>query len=410
MNESKQIKKAKQAVIFREKLKNIGICSLVGPTGPRGIPGTSISIKGNYKTLDELIKEHPKGRIGDAYLINGDLYLWNDDNMIWENVGNIKGPKGDKGDKGDMGAKGEKGDTGSKGDKGDTGLQGEIGPTGPKGEKGDTGEKGSPGITGQMGPQGVKGDTGATGPKGDVGPTGPKGEKGDAGPRGLQGEIGPKGDKGDVGPKGDRGEKGDTGPIGPKGEAGAKGEPGITGQTGPQGMKGDTGATGPKGDIGPTGPKGETGDIGPAGPKGEAGGIGAFAEKYLHSQRMLSVAQFVDTIIPLDNNNSAFNAEYTTENAINIKKVGAYRINYLINFKPSVDINYSIFIKTDGSILPGSDISKDAKANVETFIFGSVIGQLAINEAVRLYIKANKQVNLSFGSTTSAKLSIVKLD
>lgn len=347
MNESKQIKKAKQAVIFGEKLKNIGICSLVGPTGPRGIPGTSISIKGNYKTLDELIKEHPKGRIGDAYLINGDLYLWNDDNMIWENVGNIKGPKGDKGDKGDMGAKGEKGDTGSKGDKGDTGLQG---------------------------------------------------------------EIGPKGDKGDVGPKGDRGEKGDTGPIGPKGKAGAKGEPGITGQTGPQGMKGDTGATGPKGDIGPTGPKGETGDIGPAGPKGEAGGIGAFAEKYLHSQRMLSVAQFVDTIIPLDNNNSAFNAEYTTENAINIKKVGAYRINYLINFKPSVDINYSIFIKTDGSILPGSDISKDAKANVETFIFGSVIGQLAINEAVRLYIKANKQVNLSFGSTTSAKLSIVKLD
>lgn len=317
MNESNQIKKTKQAVFIREKLRNVGICSLVGPTGPRGMPGTSINIKGNYKTLDELIKEHPKGQIGDAYLINGDLYLWNDDNMIWENVGNIKGP------------------------------------------------------------QGVKGDTGATGQKGDVGPTGPKGDKGDTGPRGLQGEIGPKGDKGDVGPKGDRGEKGDTG------------------------------ATGPKGDKGP---KGETGDIGPAGPKGEAGGTEAFAEKYLHSQRMLSVAQFADTIIPLDNNNSAFNAEYTTENAINIKKVGAYRINYLINFKPSVDINYSIFIKTDGSILPGSDISKDAKANEETFIFGSVIGQLAINEVVRLYIKTNKQVNLSFGSTTSAKLSIVKLD
>lgn len=383
MNESNQIKKAKQAVIFREKLRNVGICSLVGPTGPRGIPGTSISIKGNYKTLDELIKEHPKGKIGDAYLINGNLYLWNDDNMIWENVGNIKGPKGDKGDMGAKGDKGDKGEVGPKGDKGDTGLQGKTGPIGPKGDKGDTGEKGSPGITGQMGPQGVKGDIGPTGPKGD---------------------------KGEVGPKGDRGEKGDTGPIGPKGAKGDKGEPGIEGKTGPQGMKGDTGATGPKGDIGPTGPKGETGDIGPAGPKGEAGGIGAFAEKYLHSQRMLSVAQFVDTIIPLDNNNSAFNAEYTTENAINIKKVGAYRINYLINFKPSVDINYSIFIKTDGSILPGSDISKDAKANVETFIFGSVIGQLAINEAVRLYIKANKQVNLSFGSTTSAKLSIVKLD
>lgn len=327
MNEN--IKKVKQGVLLRRKLKDIGICSLVGPTGPRGLAGTSISIKGNFASYDELKNSHPTGNLGDAYLVNGNLYLWNDDNMVWENVGNIKGPKGDKGDIGE---------------------------------------------------------------KGDIGPTGP------------QGIIGMQGPKGDIGPKGDKGEKGDTG---------EKGEPGIPGQTGKQGVKGD------KGDTGPTGPKGDTGEKGDIGPigldgkqgeKGDKGGVDAFGEKYLHTNKTISVKQFVDTVIPLDDNNASFNTEYNTQNAIDIKKVGLYKVDYFISFTPSEDINYSIFIKTDSSILPGSDVTKSAKSKEATYLYGSVIGMFAIYEFVSLYIKTNKDVNLSFGDTTSAKLIITKLD
>ena len=121
MNESCKIKKVIENVNFRNELRNRVIFNIVGPTGPRWLPVTNINIKGSFKTLDELNKNHPSGTAGDTYLINGDLYYWNLDRMIWENAGHISGPQGLKGDKGE---------------------QGEIGPQGPKGEKGDRGEIG----------------------------------------------------------------------------------------------------------------------------------------------------------------------------------------------------------------------------------------------------------------------------
>ena len=66
---------------------------IIGPTGPKG---SSVSIKGSYLNYEDLIKEHPKGNINDAYLVNGDLYVWSENNNNWENVGRIQGPKGEK--------------------------------------------------------------------------------------------------------------------------------------------------------------------------------------------------------------------------------------------------------------------------------------------------------------------------
>lgn len=79
---------------------------LIGPTGPKG---SSVSIKGSYLNYEDLIKEHPKGNINDAYLVNGDLYVWSENNNNWENVGRIQGPKGEKGDIGPIGPTGPAG-------------------------------------------------------------------------------------------------------------------------------------------------------------------------------------------------------------------------------------------------------------------------------------------------------------
>lgn len=109
------------------------------------MPGTSLSIKGCYNSLEELKLNHPIGMDGDTYVIQGDLYYWDTTRQSWENAGHISGPTGPKGEKGD---KGDRGEQGLQGLPGERGLQGEIGPTGPRGD------------IGPQGPIGVKGDPG----------------------------------------------------------------------------------------------------------------------------------------------------------------------------------------------------------------------------------------------------------
>lgn len=77
-----------------------------GPQGEQGIPGrdgTSVNIFGSYNTYDDLINEHPVGKIGESYLINGDLYVWSENEQKWVDVGDVKGPKGDIGPAGPAG-------------------------------------------------------------------------------------------------------------------------------------------------------------------------------------------------------------------------------------------------------------------------------------------------------------------
>lgn len=163
MNDSCKIQKLKENLKIRNKLNELGIFPIIGPTGPRGMPGTSISIKGSFSSLDELKKTYPKGTDGDTYIINGDLYYWDLQVMDWQNAGRIGGPTGPQGSTGPTGPQGIQGNTGPQG------IQGIIGPTGPTGPQG------------EIGPQGLKGETGEQGPRGNIGPQGPTGVKGDKG-------------------------------------------------------------------------------------------------------------------------------------------------------------------------------------------------------------------------------------
>lgn len=163
MSDSKKILNIKENLCLREKLNAAGIYGLIGPTGPRGMPGTNINIRGSFNSLEELERMHPTGSMGDTYIINGDLYYWSSDSNTWENAGHIGGPTGPQGERG------------LPGEQGPRGFPGIIGPTGPQGEKGDQGERGLPGEMGLPGAQGP------AGPPGEQGPQGVQGPKGDPG-------------------------------------------------------------------------------------------------------------------------------------------------------------------------------------------------------------------------------------
>jgi len=184
-------------------------CSLEGPTGYTGIPGTAV------------------------------------------NTG-ATGPFGYTGQTGQQGEPGTAVNTGS------TGYTGFTGETGPIGATGATGEVGT-GPTGEIGATGATGDTGATG---YTGYTGKQGETGPTGYTGMAGETGPIG----TGPTGETGPMGKTGPTGEIG-TGPTGEIGFTGETGPTGYTGVHGETGPTGSFGYTGYTGQS-STGPTGPGG----------------------------------------------------------------------------------------------------------------------------------------------
>lgn len=109
MNNKDKIKLLKENNKIRNELYKLGICPIMGPTGPRGLTGdigpkgdigptgpkgNDLQILGAYSTYDELVKEHPIGNIGDTYLVDTVLYIWDDIKKEWSKSGNIQGPIG----------------------------------------------------------------------------------------------------------------------------------------------------------------------------------------------------------------------------------------------------------------------------------------------------------------------------
>lgn len=170
MNHKDKINEIIEVSKKRLELKKIGLLPYaIGPTGPTGPSGRGLEIMGSYASLEELKKDHPTGKDGDSYIINGELYIWDSTIHNWTDIGNINGPKGDTGDTetfiiqktttGEAGTKAQVIDNKTglehhlnfiipKGDKGETGNEGKMGPTGPKGEKGEIGPIGPTGPAG----------------------------------------------------------------------------------------------------------------------------------------------------------------------------------------------------------------------------------------------------------------------
>lgn len=61
----------------------------------QGEDGKSFTIKGRYETYEELIREHPTGEEGDAYIVDTNIWAWIGGS--WVDLGRIKGEDGSPG-------------------------------------------------------------------------------------------------------------------------------------------------------------------------------------------------------------------------------------------------------------------------------------------------------------------------
>lgn len=291
-------------------------------------------------------------------------------------------------------------------------------------------------IQGPKGLKGDKGDTGPTGPRGENGPTTIEigiTETGEPDTESLVTNVGT--DKNVIlnfkiprGSPGVKGEKGDVGPRGLPGEIGISEVITIDGTETVEAdepaevlddfdrnihhltfyiPKGEQGIQGLKGDAGPRGDKGEQGDVGP---KGDAGGISAYGERYSNMTQRFNVVADNETIIPLEQTGPALFTGYDTAYSIDIKKTGFYQINYFLNVATSTDTNYVVKVKNQDNDIPASDIECEAQANVISKVCGTVIYGLLEDDELSLSIRTDQDTELIFDGSTSAKLSIIKLD
>jgi len=101
----------------------------------------SLTVIGQYDTIEDLETAVPTGNEGDAYFIGTvpplSVWIWSEVTGSWVESGTLQGPDGE------------------------TGAQGPIGVQGPQGIQGDIGPQGIQGIQGVQGTQGIQGPPGA---------------------------------------------------------------------------------------------------------------------------------------------------------------------------------------------------------------------------------------------------------
>ncbi len=360
----------------------------------------------------------------------------------------LQGPTGPIGPQGIQGLRGEQGE------KGDTGNQGPTGPQGPRGENGPTTITVGKTETGDFGTEAVVTNVGTNKdvildfkiPRGTPGEKGEQGEQGPIGPRGLPGEIGRSevitiNGTETINPDEEASVQDDQeGLIHhltfyiPKGEKGEQGTPGEKGEQGPRGLPGEIGRSegisidgtetiSPGDDAQVLDdfenlvhhltfyiPKGEKGEQGLRGPKGDPNGIEAYGTRYSNSTQRFTVTANTDTIIPLEETGPAVFAIYNSSYAIGIIRYGTYRIDYFLNITSSVDTNYTVTLKVSGTKMLASDIKGQAKANTITAVNGHILAGLREDDEITLNITTDQNTELIFDGTTTAKLTVMKLD
>ena len=99
-----------------------------------------------------------------------------------------------------------------------------------------------------------------------------------------------------------------------------------------------------------------------------------------------------------------------TADSIGILRYGTYRIDYFFNITSSVDTNYTVILKVLGTKILTSDIKSQAKANTITAVNGHILFDLRKDDEVILNITTDQNTGLIFDGTTTAKLTVMKLD
>lgn len=219
-----------------------------------------------------------------------------------------------------------------------------------------------------------------------------------------QGPTGPNGITGATGPTGA------TGATGPQGLAGVTGPTGATGPQGLAGVTGPTGATGPQGLAGITGPTGPQGLAGATGPTGPANGLNAYGGKYSDAPQTINLGIGTQTQIALPSAMPNLNTTYTPANSITVTQAGTYEINYYSNVSVALGTTVTLAVRSNGTNIPDTVISRILSVGVGSLYSGSVIVTLPAGAVIDMAISALLAVGVTLGSGVNATLSVKKLN
>lgn len=152
------------------------------------------------------------------------------------------------------------------------------------------------------------------------------------------------------------------------------------------------------------------GPTGPTGPTGANNGLNAYGGKYSNTTQSINLGVGTQTQIALPNTMPNSNVTYTPTNSITVAQAGTYEINYYSNISAAVGTTVTLAVRTNGTNIPSTVISRALSVGVNSIYSGSTVVTLAAGDVIDMAVSALLAVGLTLGSGVNATLSIKKLN
>lgn len=104
------------------------------------------------------------------------------------------------------------------------------------------------------------------------------------------------------------------------------------------------------------------------------------------------------------------NTTYTPTNSITVTQAGTYEINYYSNISAAIGTTVTMAVRSNGTNIPDTVISRALSVGVGSIYSGSVIVTLPAGAVIDMAISALLAVGITLGSGVNATLSIKKID
>lgn len=104
------------------------------------------------------------------------------------------------------------------------------------------------------------------------------------------------------------------------------------------------------------------------------------------------------------------NTTYTPANSITVTQAGTYEINYYSNVSVALGTTVTLAVRSNGTNIPDTVISRILSVGVGSLYSGSVIVTLPAGAVIDMAISALLAVGVTLGSGVNATLSVKKLN
>ncbi len=148
---------------------------------------------------------------------------------------------------------------------------------------------------------------------------------------------------------------------------------------------------------------------GPTGPTGPAAGLDAYGGKYNDTTQTLNLGAGTQTQIPLPTAMPNLNTTYTPANSITVAEAGTYEINYFSNLSVSLGTTVTLSVRSNGTDIPDTVVSRLLSLGVGSIYSGSVIVTLPAGAVIDMAISASLAVGVTLGTGVNASLSVKKI-